>query len=430
MGQIVVLGAGLAGLGFARTLPGARIFEAKEHPGGRAYSYCLDGYFFDQGTHISHTKNRRFLSLIYQQAGDVHQIQPSIVSNYWHGLWLKYPIQNHLHGLPLDKRVAALTDLVMAHINHRPKEASNYAEWCVNQYGTYLSKYFYREFTEKYWRVHMEELATDWLEGRLLPSEIPNIIRGAFSPQDEKQASFSKFHYPVHGGFFGFFKSLADDIDIQYNERAVEIDVNTNVITFESGRKEHYDVLASSIPLPELVTIIKEPPTSVRSAAALLRHTKLLCVNMVISKQDLAKNHWCYIYDHEIGAARVSFPSNLAPTSVEDGTSVLQAEIFRRHDEDWDVNVLADNTVKEMARLFGFNAGKELVSLSYFVVPYAYPISDLHREAAVTHMLSWLRKQNIFAMGLYGKWRYIWSDLAYYSGVETAKEVREYIYER
>jgi protoporphyrinogen oxidase len=68
--------------------------------------------------------------------------------------------------------------------------------------------------------------------------------------------------------------------------------------------------------------------------APLLRHTKLLCVNMVIDKQDLTKNHWCYIYDQDIGAARVSFPSNLAPTSVEGGHSTLQGEVFRRDDED------------------------------------------------------------------------------------------------
>jgi len=119
---------------------------------------------------------------------------------------------------------------------------------------------------------------------------------------------------------------------------------------------------------------------------------------------------------------------NLAPTSVEDGTSALQAEIFRRDDEAWDVNALTDKAVKEMARLLWFDAERERVSLSHFVAPYAYPISDLHREAAVTHILSWLRKQNIFSMGLYGKWRYMWSDIAYYSGAEATEEIREQVY--
>lgn len=424
MSNVVVLGAGLSGLGLARSFPGVRIFEAQSHPGGRAYSYPVDGVYFDQGAHISHTKKADFLELIYKQAGDVHQIEPSIVSNFWHQLWLTYPVQNHLNELPLDKRITALTDLIMAHINREHEQNANYAEWCLSQYGQYLTQHFYRVFTEKYWRFDMEDLATDWLGGRLIPSVIANIIHGAFSSQKEKQASFAKFHYPTQGGFFSFFKALYDDIDVRYNERAVQLDVDSKEIIFESGRKDHYEILASSIPLPDIVAAIKEVPASIADAAALLRYTKLLCVNMIVRRPGISKNHWCYIYDHEINPARVSFPSNLSPNSITNDISTLQAEIFRRDDEDWDIDSLIGITVEQMAKLFKFDVNRELVSATPFVIPCAYVISDLNREASVTHILSWLREKDIFCMGLYGKWKYIWSDVAYYSGVETAKEIR------
>jgi len=407
-----------------RTLPGARVFEAKDHPGGHVYSHAVDGAFFDEGAHISHTKRPEFLKLIYEQAGDVHQIEPSIVSNYWHSLWLTYPVQNHLYELPLAKRIPALAHFVIAHITRRRDEA-NYAEWCRNEYGKYLSEHFYKEFTEKYWRIPMEQLATDWLGGRLIPSVTMNIIRGAFSPRIERQASFAKFHYPARGGFFGFFKPLFDDVRIHCNQRAMEIEANAKWVVFNSGRKEHYEVLASTIPLPELVSIIKDAPPSVRDAAALLRHTKLLCVNLVIRRENLVKCHWCYIYDNDIEPARVSFPSNLSPASMKGGISTLQAEVFRRNDEEWDIDSLTENTVKQMANLFGFDAKSDLVSATPIVVPYAYVISDLNRKASVAHIRSWLRERDIFCMGLYGKWRYLWSDEAFASGVETANQIRE-----
>ena len=59
--KVIILGAGLSGLGCARILTGSRIFEAEEHPGGHAYSHAIDSVSFDEGAHISHTKNAAFL---------------------------------------------------------------------------------------------------------------------------------------------------------------------------------------------------------------------------------------------------------------------------------------------------------------------------------------------------------------------------------
>jgi protoporphyrinogen oxidase len=423
--NIVVLGAGLSGLGFSHALPGARVFEAKKHPGGHAYSHELQGVYFDQGAHISHTKSPEFIEMICRSARDINEISSSNVMNHWHGRWMRYPVQNHLHELPLEERTQALTDLIMVHMNLDAKAPVNYADWCLSQYGEYLTKNFYQVFTQKYWRTPMQELGTDWLGGRLIPAIIPSIIKGAFSPQMEKQSTFAKFRYPVQGGFFGFFKSLYDEIGIQYNERAVEIDIKKKEVVFESGRKEHYEVLASSIPLPKLVSIIKDVPLAVKNSAQLLRHTKLLCVNMIINRPDLSPYHWCYVYDEEILPSRISFPSNLSRGTTGHQLSAIQAEIFRRDDEQWDMESMVETTVKQMADMFKFDANKELLAAVPVVVPHAYVISDLNREKSVEGILSWLEENNIYSMGLYGKWKYVWSDVAYSSGFETANKIKE-----
>ncbi len=425
MDDIIVLGAGLAGLGFAHENPSARIFEKNQHPGGRAFSCPVDGYFFDQGAHISHTKKEDFRRLICSALDKVNQIKSSNVSNYWKGLWMTYPVQNHLNQLPQNQKVEALIDLVMSHVDQNKNEAVNYLQWCQKQYGNFLTHNFYEVFTQKYWRVEMEQLATDWLGGRLIPSLVPNIIRGAFSSQQEKQTSFNKFYYPKQGGFFAFFESLYSELDIQFNEKAVELDVNKKQITFSSGRKESYDILANSIPLPELINMINPIPASVKQAVEMLRHTKLLCVNMVISKPALTKNHWCYIYDHDIGPARVSFPGNLSAASEQNEVSMLQAEIFRRDNENWDTESLTQDTISQMANMYGFDAQRDVALANSFVVPYAYVISDINRQPLVSYLLSWLREKDVFSMGLYGKWKYVWSDVAYYSGRETANEIKE-----
>ncbi len=423
--ETVVLGAGLAGLGFATELPGVRLFEAKRHPGGHAYSHQADGVFFDEGAHISHTKDATFRDLIHRAAGEVHTGLASSVRNRWNGVWTGYPVQNHLRDLPEEPRISALTDLILEQVDSAEETVSSYRDWCVRQYGEYLTDNFYEVFTTKYWRRSASELATDWLGGRLIPSDLPNIIRGAFSDQISDQATFATFHYPKRGGFFGFFEDLYSDLDIALGNKVVEIDLHRKTISFESGADEGFDRLATSIPLPTLINAIKDVPASVRDAAGQLHHTKMLCVNVIVERTDLTDSPWCYIYDHDIEPARISFPANLSPGSVPNGSSAIQAEIFRDETELWgDQDALAEATVQQLGDLLGFDAKRDVTTLHTVDVSHAYVISDHNRANAVDHILSWLSDQHISSMGLYGRWKYLWSDAAFRSGQQAAMSMK------
>ncbi len=420
---IVVLGAGLAGLGFAREIPTARIFEAKPHPGGHAYSHETAGVAFDEGAHISHTQDAEFRALINNAAGRVHDGQARSVRNYWQGHWTGYPIQNNLRDLPADLRVRALTDLVLAAT--QPAQPSNYREWCLANYGSFLTDEFYEVFTTKYWRRDATDLATDWLSGRLIPSDLENIIRGAIGDDVADQSKFSSFQYPESGGFFGFFEQLYTDLDLSLGRAATEIDLNRSRLSFASGPDEHFEILASSIPLPALIDAIKDVPQSVKEAAKKLRHTKLRCVNLIVAGAELTDSPWCYIYDHEIDAARVSFPGTLAPASIPAGTTAIQAEVFRDALEPWgDRDVLAERTVSQMANLFGFDPAHDLRAVDVVDCSHAYVVSDHNRASAAAHILDWLETNNVYSMGLYGRWKYLWSDGAYRSGYETARNLK------
>lgn len=421
MHNVIILGAGLAGLGCARHLPGSRVFESAPHVGGRAFSHEMGGVWFDQGAHICHTKDESFRELVEQAAGFVETISPSIVRNRWQGHWLTYPVQNNLRELPLECRIRALTDLVEAHCRTHP-ESANYREWCLQQYGEYLTQTFYDEFTAKYWRVPAESLATDWLGGRLLPSMLPRIVHGAFTHAPEEQAAFARFRYPARGGFFGFFAPLYRDLKIALGERAVEIDAAQKIIRFASGRVESYDVLASSIPLPDLIRMIRDVPAELLDQAARLRHTQLLCVNLIVDRPRLSDAHWFYVYDRDIEASRVSLPGNLAPGSVTENRTALQAEIFRRDDEPMDIDHLVEKTIEDFETLFGFSRW-EIRHIGHVHVKRAYVISDHHRASAVAMLLDWLEQRDIQSMGLYGRWKYIWSDAAYQQGRETAERI-------
>ena len=419
--KTIILGAGLSGIGCAREIPGSVIFEAKAHPGGHVWSHEQHGVSYDEGAHISHTKDVAWQERIAASAGRVVAIPQSKVANYWHGHWTTYPVQNHLRELPPDLRIRALSDLVSAQIAHQGKTAANYAEWIHFQYGPFLAEKFYREYTDKYWRTPMEEMDTDWLSGRLLPSQIERIIHGSIAPLEEKQSVFSSFRYPERGGFFAFHRALYEGVDVRLNARLVKVDPLGKVAHFEDGRTARYDRLVSTIPLPTLLACLADVPDALRADAARLRHTQMLGVNILLNRANLCPHHWFYIYDPGIAISRVKVMSNITPAGCPPGTTALQTEIFRRDDEVFDVPVLKRQAVQEMAHLLGFDAERDVVAVDHVHASHAYPIPTPGRHAAVDRIAAWLAERGIITAGRYSRWNYIWSDAAYRAGAEAAR---------
>lgn len=418
----VILGAGLAGLGCARKLPGARIFEAKGYAGGHAYSHRVGGFAFDEGAHICHSRDQDYLDLIYRSAGRVHQISASKVLNLRRGAWLTYPVHNHLHELPPRERIPALADFVRAQIAREFPSPANYLEWCRGQYGEFLTREFYAEYTAKYWRMPMERLGIDWLSGRLLPSMVDRVLAGAVEPQIESQAVFAKFHYPSEGGYVRFYDRLFVELGIAYNRRVVAVDWRRRRVTFAEGDPAGYAHLASSLPLPRLIEMLVDAPATLRDAASKLRHTQLLCVNVVVNRPQLTDTHWFYIYDRDFEASRVSLVSNLGEEPAAAHATALQAEIFRRDDESLSVEELVENTIAKLTQCLGFSRA-EIVAVQPVLVPHAYVISDVDRAVAVDFLLTWLEEHGIQSMGLLGRWKYIWSDAAFRDGEAAANRI-------
>ncbi len=422
---VIILGAGLSGLGAARSLPGSVIYEAKDHVGGHVYSHKQSGIFFDEGAHICHAKDEAWRREIFANAGEVITVPQSKVSNWWHGRWLTYPVQNHLRDLPATLRDQALGEILSAQQKQSVTPPANYDAWCRAQYGDFLTDNFYREYTEKYWRVSMAEMDIDWLAGRLLPSQLERIKQGAYKEADEKQSVFSSFHYPASGGFFAFFDDFYREQEIKTGFQVSGCRLQERKLLFSNGQSVHFDKLISTIPLNELVECMGEQvPTQIRRDASRLRHTQMLGVNIVVNKPDLVPYHWFYIYDSDIDVSRVKVMSNLIPDSLPAGKTVLQTEIFRRDDEGMEIDTLKTKAVEDMRRILGF--GKDDVDyVDHIYVSHSYTIPTLGRQAAVDRISGWLESQGIVTAGLYGKWKYVWSDQAYASGVEAAGKVMQ-----
>ena len=415
----MVLGGGLAGLGFARHCPGGRVFEAESVSGGHAQSHEFAGAWFDRGAHICHSQDKGWLDLVRARV-PLHEMSKSVVLNHKNERWFAYPVQNHLADLPPADRDAALKSFLEAQEKYRGQTPKNYEEWCRFQYGDFLLENFYRLYTAKYWHVPMAELATDWLGGRLLPSQVENIVAGAQGHQEEKQAVFNRFLYPKRGGFYAMLAHLAEGVDLRLNKRAVRVDTTKRRVVFEDGAEEEFGTLVSTLPLPRLVSMSTDAPPDVREAAEKLRFLRQYCVNVVVARESLSPANWFYVYDVDIAVSRVSFPFSLSGET--NGRTAIQAEIFVPADARPDEDALREQAVDDLARLLKFGR-PDVVAAEIRCYPVSSVVSDLNRAAAVGVVREWLRSRGIETAGLYGNWAYIWSDCAFESGRALARQM-------
>lgn len=417
--NVIVLGAGLSGLGFARHYPGCRVFEAESEPGGHARSHEFAGTWFDRGAHICHSKDEPWLKWI-GSATPLHSMTKSTVLNHKNGHWFTYPVQNHLFDLPPAEREAALQSFLEAQEVYQGRTPENYEEWCRFQYGDFLLENYYRLYTQKYWHTPMAGMATDWLGGRLLPAQIANIIAGAKGAVAETQAVFQTFRYPLHGGFFAMLTHLADGVDLYLGKRAVQVDTAKQVVAFADGTETTYDSLVSTIPLPDLIRMIPHAPAAAHAAADKLRALRQYCVNMLVARENISPANWFYIYDPDVAVSRVSFPASL---SGDPSTNTpIQAEIFVPENKRPDEPLLHEKAVADLGRILKFSPD-EVIASEIRCYPRSYVVPDLARDEAVKFLRDWLRTHHIETVGLFGAWEYVWSDRAFASGRALAQSM-------
>jgi len=191
MSQVVVLGAGIAGMGAAYALDqeGHRpvIFEKRDHPGGHTSSHRVgNGFTIDEGPHVSFTKVKRMQELLAQNVDQQYEVIHTYVNNYWNGHWIKHPAICNLHGLPNELNVNILKDFVaVQNQTDETKDARNFAEWLIACYGETYAKTFPFDYNWKYHTTEVENLSTDWLGPRLYRASLEEVFKGLLSPETE-----------------------------------------------------------------------------------------------------------------------------------------------------------------------------------------------------------------------------------------------------
>lgn len=429
MTDVVILGAGMAGFGAAHRLhaEGVRpvMFEQKAWPGGHTASFHqAGGFIFDDGPHISFTKDERIQQLFADSVKNEFETIHAYVNNHWKGQWIKHPAQCNLHGLPTQLVVDILSDMVAAKQQAQAPAVSNYAEWLVASFGRTFATTFPMEYGLKYHTTPAENMTTEWLGPRLYTPELREVFQGAVSPSTADVHYVSHFRYPTRNGFVSYLDGFLGHAEVRLEHQLTRLDPRARTLTFANGRVASYGQVVSSIPLPVLVPLIAGVPEPVLEAARQLACTQCVLVNLGVAREDISPAHWTYFYDRDFVFTRLSFPHMLSRFTVPDGCGSIQAELYysdKYRPLDQPIEALVQPTIDDLQRCGLLRPDDRILFKQATLAPFANVIFDRDRPAALATVRAYLDEIGVEVCGRYGEWGYHWTDESFLSGEAAAQ---------
>jgi len=144
---------------------------------------------------------------------------------------------------------------------------------------------------------------------------IDQIVDGLLGRGQPKVGYNSTFFYPEAGGFQAIAEALASPLAqrIRLEHAVTEVSAKSRVLRVNGNRSVAYDALISTIPLPELVRLTVDVPTSVQQAAETLAHNRVVTLHVAVHAPATVDPHWMYFPEPQYVFYRASFPSNIDP---------------------------------------------------------------------------------------------------------------------
>jgi protoporphyrinogen oxidase len=420
--ELTILGAGLSGLSLAYHYPGkSTIFEKLDKIGGTARTEEENGFYYDYGPHVSFTTDPYVINLFSQSTRTL--IREAKPFNSYQGKEFPHPVLHQLDTLPRDEAFNILIDLIKAYKEYDKNYIPlNYEDWLIKNQGEYFAKHYTNIYTKKFWLTDAKDLTTDWVGLRIPIPSIETAVKGALGFKNDSGYYFQKFRYPEKGGFVSFtnfWRVRERDIKIFLNKEVTLIDTKNKLIKFSDGSIKRYKILASTIPIPEMPNIFSNISDNIKNMISKLRYTSLHYINLAVKGNFKRDFTWLYFYDEDIPITRLILYNNMSPNMSPDGYTALQLEIpyINKFDKS-----LVKKSILAIEKL-GYLDSKNIVSINEKDLKYGYVIYDSNRKKYLDEIKKYFKESDIYLLGRYGSWAYLWSHDVVIQGKEVSQEI-------
>jgi len=442
--MIMIVGAGLAGLSTAYHLGDLpyRVFEKEKEAGGLCRSYQKDGFTFDYTGHLLHFRQAEIKALVERLLNGrlAKHTRRSFI--YSHGVYTEYPFQVNTYGLPPDVIrecllgfIATLTPspalppgtrcsfAATGHGEGREREQS-FKDWIVENLGEGIARHFMVPFNEKLWQTPLEELTSEWVSWLVPKPDLKDVVNGALGIKDKAFGYNPSFLYPAKGGIELLPKAFLPGVrEIVYGTELIEVDTQRRRATFQGGQVVEYDVLVSTIPVPELVRRCTDLPREIRDAADGLRWVSVYNLNLGVGRERISDFHWIYFPEPEYPFYRAGFPMNFSPSLGLPGCSSLYVEVSHRPGEPVAPAELLKRVREGLERAGIFRPEDEILVADVRDIAYAYVLFDRHRARAMPAIQRALEARGIHSIGRYGRWEHTSMEDAIAQGKKLAEHL-------
>lgn len=425
MEKIVILGAGISGIGAAYQANKDKnnkviIFEKRNSWGGLCDNFVINGFRFDRFVHFTFSPHKEVQELFERGCESIRHIPNPF--NYYKGIWIKHPAQNNLFPLSSEEKELVINSFKNRE-NKEITEIKNYEEWLKVQYGNYFAENFPMKYTRKYWGVEAKELETKWVGERMYKPTLEEVRQGMETQNTPVTYYAKEMRYPKVGGYKSYLNYLVKGLDIKLENEVIKIDPSKKIIYFKNGNKENYDKLISSIPLPEMVNIVESIPKEMIEKSKLLKWTSGYIVSIGLNTEEIPPYLWFYIYDEDIPFARVYSPSHKSKDNCPEACSSLQLEIYFENNNipQKSKEEILEVCITKLEEMKVLKSG-DIIVKDIRYEKYANVIFDFNIYKTRKEIREYLKSLGIETIGRFGKWDYFWSDQSLLSGLKLFKK--------
>ena len=237
------------------------------------------------------------------------------------------------------------------------------------------------------------------------------------------------YRYPTHGGFAAF---LARCCASRTSSSTIELVARRSArprVALRERQDAGYERLVSSVPLPDLIPMIRGAPRDVLEAA---EHARLHDGRAGQSRTQPPRHlqvELDLLLRRRVSLQPRQLPAEHSPHTVPPGMGSIQAEVyFSKKYKPLDEPAAAVHRAGDRGPAHVRRDSRrttEIVFRDAMVIPYANIIFDLDRAAALKTVHGYLDDLGIGYCGRYGEWGYLWSDEAFLSGESAAQKALE-----
>lgn len=424
----IIIGAGPAGMSAAFHLQkrgiNAQVLEKESRPGGLVRTEQAGHYQFDYAGHLLHFRDRemeKFLKSIIGEKNLGKLKRRSFI--FSKKVLTPYPFQVHTYGLPAEVIRDCLLGFIQAKLNPAKTRPANFKQWIIQNLGTGFAEHFLFPFNQKFWKIPLEQLDSQWAEWSIPRPAIKDVIEGALGISRSDFGYNALFYYPKQGGIEKIVEAMAQKIaNISLNREIISVHPKDMKILLANGREMGYDSLVSTMPLKELVKRLKSPPEAVEKAGEGLRYVSVLCVNLGIKGPWLSPAHWIYYPEDSYIFYRVGFYSNFVEESSEYQSVVLEISHLPGRSAS-ELEAMAEQAVEQFKRTGILTSDHTIEYIGTMQIPCAYVVYDALRKKALPVITGFLQKNRIYSIGRYGGWEYSSIEDAVRQGKEIAEKI-------